>query len=40
MELMENNVNEGGQKSLLNSYFQDQIKLAYALHTLKCVCKS
>ena len=39
MEPMENNV-MGGQKSLLNSYFQDQIILAYVLHTLKCVCKS
>ena len=39
MEPMENN-GMGGQKSLLNSYFQDQIILAYVLHTLKCVCKS
>lgn len=35
MRTMENNVNGGGQKSLLNSYFQDQTKLAYALHTKK-----
>ena len=33
MKPMENNVNGGGQKSSLNSYFQDQISLAYALHT-------
>ena len=35
---MENNVN-GGQKSLLDSYFQGQVILAYALHT-ENVCKS
>ena len=40
MKLLENNVNgRGAKKSLLNSYFQGQVILAYALHT-ENVCKS
>lgn len=39
MKLMENNITGRGQKSL-NSYFQDQIRLAYVLRTLKSACKS
>ena len=39
MKNLANNVNGGGQKSSLNSYFQGQVILAYALHT-NFVCKA
>ena len=37
MKKLVNNVNGGGQKNSLNSYFQGQVILAYALHTNFCM---